>query len=52
MSNKELENIYGGAAFSSAVITAITRAVTTIYDIARRFGSSYIRSKTGNLCMN
>lgn len=50
MSNDELQNVVGGIAWTSAFLSAITKAVTTIYDIAKRFGSSYVRAKTGNVC--
>lgn len=51
MEKHELTNVVGGIAFTSALLTAFTKAVSTIYDIARRFGSSYIRAKTGNVCL-
>ena len=50
MSNDELQNVVGGIAWTSAFLSAITKAVTTIYDIAKRFGSSYVRAKSGNVC--
>ena len=52
MKNEELINVVGGIAWTSAFLSAITKAVTTIYDIAKRFGSSYIRAKSGNVCSN
>ena len=50
MSKEELMNIVGGVSFSATLLNAITKAVSTIYDIGRRLGSSIIRTKTGNVC--
>lgn len=50
MKKEELIIIKGGVAFSSALLTAITKAVTTIYDIARRFGSAIYRTQNNMVC--
>ena len=52
MSKNELSEVYGGVAFTSALLSAITKAVTTIYDIAKRFGTAIYRTQNGVLCNN
>lgn len=50
MNKEELTNIYGGAGISAAFISAVVKAITTIYDMGKRLGTSIIRSKTNKLC--
>lgn len=50
MSKEELINTYGGAGFSAAFISTLVKAVSTIYDMGKRLGTSIIRSKTNKLC--
>lgn len=52
MSKYELIDIKGGVAITSALLSAVTKAVTTIYDIARRFGTAIYRTQNGVLCKN
>lgn len=52
MSKLELTEVRGGIAFTSAVLSAITKAVTTIYDIAKRFGTAIYRTQNGIYCSN
>lgn len=52
MSKEEMMNVKGGIAFTSAILSAITKAVTTIYDIAKRFGTSIYRTQNGLTCNN
>lgn len=52
MNKQELKNIYGGISFTSPIINAIIKGVTTFYDIGRRVGSYLIRYKTNNMCIN
>lgn len=50
MSNEELLSIYGGISFSGTLINAITKMLTQVYDIGRRFGTGLLRGKTNRLC--
>ena len=52
MSKQDLVEVYGGISFTSTLLNAISKAVTTLYDIAKRFGSSIYRAYTGNICSN
>lgn len=52
MNNNELLEVVGGISFTATLLNAITKAVSTIYDIAKRFGTSYYRVSTGNMCSN
>lgn len=52
MTKEELMNVKGGIAFTSAVLSALTKAVTTIYDIAKRFGTAVYRTRSGSYCNN
>lgn len=48
--NKEtLENIYGGG-FSSTLLNAVSRLITTVLDWGRTIGSTIYRYKSGNVC--
>lgn len=50
MNREELYEVRGGIqAISAAMISAIVRAVETIYDIGRAFGSAIKRAK-GRSC--
>ena len=50
MNKNELKNIYGGVSFTSSVLNAIVKSVTSISDIGRRIGSALVRYKNGTLC--
>jgi len=50
ITKEELTNIYGGISFSATVLNAITKAISTVYDIGRRIGSSISRLRNGNVC--
>lgn len=50
MTREELVMVYGGTNFSAALLSAIVRGITSIYDIGRRIGSTLIRYKNGNVC--
>ena len=50
MNTQELTAVYGGVNFTSALLTAIVKGITSIYDIGRRIGSALIRYKNGNVC--
>ena len=50
VSKQELLSIYGGISFSGTLINAITKMLTQVYDIGRRFGTGLLRGKTKNFC--
>lgn len=50
LSNEELLSVYGGISFSGTLINAITKMLTQVYDIGRRFGTGLLRGKTKNFC--
>lgn len=50
VSNEELLSVYGGISFSGTLINAITKMLTQVYDIGRRFGTGLLRGKTKNFC--
>lgn len=50
MTNNEMYNVTGGAAITSSMINAITKAVGTIYKIGQSVGSSLRRVIGGNFC--
>lgn len=50
MKEIELLNTYGGKSLSAAIISALVKAVTTIYDYGRRFATGLLRGKTGAYC--
>lgn len=49
LNKNELQNISGGT-ISGTVISAFSRAVNTIMDLGRSFGTAIRRIQTGNLC--
>ena len=49
LSNMELASINGGG-FSAILLNALSRAVTTIFNIGVAVGSSLRRLITGNAC--
>lgn len=49
LNNQELNEINGGS-ISATLLNAISRAVTTIYDIGYAIGSSIRRLVSGNVC--
>lgn len=50
MSKQELLSVYGGISFSGTLINAITKMLTQVHDIGRRFGTGLLRGKTKNFC--
>lgn len=46
----ELKNIIGGFTFSAAFLSAISRGVSTVFEIGRSFGSALRRSLAGKIC--
>ena len=50
LDNKELACIYGGISFNATLLNAISRAVTTVYNIGYQVGSTVIRLLTGKTC--
>lgn len=50
MKKEELMNIYGGISFSGTLINAITKMLTQVYEIGRRFGSGLLRGRTKSFC--
>ncbi len=50
MKKEELISVIGGVAFSATLLNAVTKAVSTIYDIARRLGSAIYRTHNGLTC--
>jgi hypothetical protein len=50
VSKQELLSVYGGISFSGTLINAITKMLTQVYDIGRRFGTGLLRGKTKNFC--
>lgn len=52
MTKEELIKVKGGISLSGTLLNAITKAVTVIYDIAKRFGTAIYRTKNGNYCIN
>ena len=49
LTNTELMNISGGG-FTAAFLQGTIKAVTTIYDMGRAFGSAIRRITSGNMC--
>ena len=45
----EMESINGGG-ITSSTINAITKAINTIYELGRQFGSSFRRLINGKYC--
>ncbi len=43
MEKNELINVVGGISFSPTLLNAVTKAVSIIYDISRRVGSTVYR---------
>lgn len=50
LSKEEMLNVTGGISFSGTLINAITKMLTQVYDIGRRFGTGLLRGKTKNFC--
>lgn len=50
MRKEELINVKGGAAFSASFLNAISRAVETVYNLGRSFGSSIRMIISGAKC--
>ncbi len=50
LKKEEMLKIEGGANFSAAMITAITKALEVIYSIGESLGSYLRRKETGKLC--
>ena len=50
MNNEELKGVVGGIALSSPLINALTKAVTTVYDLSRRLGSTVYRLTHNATC--
>lgn len=49
LTNTELMDINGGG-ITAAFLQGITKAVSTVYDIGRAFGSAIRRITSGNIC--
>ena len=47
---KELECIIGGLSISGSLITAFTKAITTVYDIGRSLGTALRRVASKGVC--
>ena len=43
MQKNELINVVGGVSFSPTLLNAVTKAVSLVYDISRRVGSTVYR---------
>lgn len=50
ITKKELKNTYGGVSVTASLIEYATKAITTIFDMGRGFGSSIRRIKNNELC--
>lgn len=50
LKNDDLLNIDGGSSISGTLISAITRGISTIYDIGRSLGTAIRRIGSGNIC--
>lgn len=50
LEDKELATIYGGVTINATFLNAISRAVTTVYNIGYQLGSTIIRLVTGKTC--
>ena len=50
INNNDLYKIIGGGAITGTLLTAITKGVTTIYNIGRALGSSLRRAISGKYC--
>lgn len=50
LNKQELLTIVGGFDLSGAVLNAILKGVSSIYEIGRNFGSSLRRIQSGTLC--
>ena len=51
MNKNELINVVGGISFSPTLLNAVTKAVSLVYDIARRVGSTVYRIKNNISCV-
>ena len=49
LNNIEMENISGGG-FTSSMLNAISKAVTTVYNLGKNFGSSIRRIAYRTYC--
>ena len=49
LNNIEMESINGGG-FTSSMLNAISKAVTTIYNLGKNFGSSIRRIANNTYC--
>lgn len=50
MNKNELTNIYGGVNMTAALISALVRGITSLYEIGRRVGSYIIRYRNNQIC--
>jgi len=49
LNNNEMEKVVGGG-FTSSMLNAISKAVTTVYNLGKNLGSSIRRMAYGKYC--
>ena len=50
LETKELENVVGGLSISGSLITAFTKAISTVYDIGKSLGTAIRRVASNGIC--
>jgi len=51
LKQEQLKNVSGGAAITSAMLNAISKAVNTIYELGRQTGSALRRIIKNRYCL-